>query len=196
VISVKFSNTINNDIRKLMFGSADRVVKATAKGLWDTGKGMRTQASTEIRSKLELKKSYLDKRIWIVFGNKKRNGKAYAGIVIKANRPISLGSGLKKKPKQTPEGVTYILRKGKETLIPSAFGPKITKLHGSIYVRATKARKPLMVKQYVDLFLDMDANAVVHRVSQYANSNVAEHIKRRLNEINLREQGKIKRKIK
>jgi len=192
MIEVKFSKTINNDIRKLMFGSADKVVKATAKALWDTCTEMRTQASSEIREKILIKKNKLDKRIMRVFGSKKRNGKAYAGVVIKANRPISLGSGLTRKPRQTKAGVTYEAKKGKKVLIPSAFGPKITKLHNSVYVRTTKARKPIMIKQYIDLFLDMDAGAITHRISQFAGTRVQHNLKRRLNELNLREQGKIK----
>ncbi len=188
MITFKYEKLSEQKIRKAMFTSADKIVKATAGAISDTTRNLRTLASKEIRAVLNLEKKAVDKRIQRIFINK-----FSGGIRIKTNRPISLSNLTRAgKPKQRKSGVSYVLRKGQTTLIRSAFGPKITKLHGSVYVRTGKDRKPLSIKQYKDLAQDMYSQGVVSRLNRQASELMRKNLKRRFNLLKLREQGKVK----
>ncbi len=190
MITFKFDKLSERKLKAEFFGSADKIVKATGKALSDTTKQMRTIASTEIRKEILMAKKKIDRRIQRIF-MPQPGGNTIAGIRIHTGRPISL-SALTRKARQTKKGVTYEAKRGKKVLIPSAFGPKITKLHGSVYVRQGKTRLPIAIKQYLDLAGDWNAQATTTKVTIEAQSLFPKNLKRRLNELNLREQGKIK----
>lgn len=188
MIHLKYEKLAEQKLRKAMFSSADKIVKATAGAISDTTKNLRTEASKQIRAVFNLEKKAVDKRIHRVFISKNRGG-----IRIRTGRPISLSQLTRAgKAKQRKIGVSYVLRKGQTTIIRSAFGPKITKLHGSVYTRVGKGRKPLSIKQYKDLALDLHALNIVSRLTNSANEFMRKNIKRRLNLLRLREEGKVK----
>jgi hypothetical protein len=189
MITFRFNKLEAEKVRKAMFTSADKVVKATAAAISDTTKSLKVVASSEIRKELNIKKKAVDKRIQRFFINK-----LSGGIRIRARRPISLSNLTREgKAKQTKKGVEYKLYQSRPKIfIPSAFGPKIIKLSRSVYVRAGKARKPLNIKQYTDLAQDMHSQGVVSRLNREANELMRYHLKRRFNLLKLREQGKVK----
>jgi len=143
-IRVHYNKSNDQAIRKLLFSSANKVKKATGIAIARSTKAMRAQASKIIREDVNLSKRIVDNRIKRFFLTQTRGG-----ISIKDKPQISLKLF---KPKQTKRGVTYKPRKsGGKVLIPSAFGPTISKLGRSVYVRTGSKRKPLTMKKYFNL---------------------------------------------
>lgn len=185
MINFKFEKLAERKIRKAMFTSANLLEKATAQSINDTTKSMRSKASMEIRKHLNLTKSSVDKRIQRFFINR-----MHGGIRIRLGRPISLSNLTRPgAAKQRKHGVSYRLYKDRTTFVRSAFGPKIAKLSGSVYVRVGKERKPLAIKQYKDLAQDMYAQGVISSVKRQASEIMRKRLKANMRAVRL---GKLK----
>lgn len=172
MINFQFNKQTERKMRSWFANAATAHQKAIARAVNDTTKSLRTLASSEIRKTINLKKQAIDKRIHRFFINR-----FSGGIRIRLNRPISLAN-LTRKARQTKVGVSYQLYKGSATVIPHAFGPKISKLHNNVYVRQGAGRKPLSIKQYKDLAQDMHSQGIIAKLNRQANEIMRAKLKR------------------
>lgn len=185
MINFEFKKLQERELKAKIWKYGSAIEKAEAAAVSDTTKQLRTRASVMIRETLNLTKKRVDAGIQRIMINR-----LHGGIRIKHHPHISLRHF---KPKQTKAGVTYKVHKGgAPTLIPSAFGPKITKLHKSVYVRNSKSRFPIHIKKYWSLAQDFRSQGMISRAMREASDLLRNNLKRRLNLMRLRAEGKVK----
>lgn len=115
---------------------SDGVLKARLSANYKTAKQATTQAKREIRSVYNIKAKYLNQNIKTHRGSASNH----------AAKITATGQGIRLKAfgaKQVKTGVSVQVKKGNRKIIKHAFGPKIPRLGGNVFVRSGKERLPI-----------------------------------------------------
>ena len=140
IITIKVDEAKLAEVQGLLAHVRGGMGKALAGAVNDTAKVVKTEISSDIRERVNIKKKDIDPHI--VINPRATPRLPSAKIRLSRSERLSLkyfGA------RQTKKGVRYrISKSGGRSRIPSAFGPDIPRLGGHVYRRTGKPRLPII----------------------------------------------------
>lgn len=162
-----------------------KVERAAASALKKVAQQARTEASSSIRERFNLKKGDVDKKIEVKQGRQDRS--ALTATLYITGRGISLTyfgakerrgpkvisrkgiKVLKRQPKGAQGVQVKIMKDGKVTSLPNAFIATMKSGHVGVYIRPGKGRTPIIEKGLVSIPTLFQQKTVMERVEQRIN---------------------------
>lgn len=162
-----------------------KVKKAAASALKKVAQQARTEASSAIRERFNIKKGDVDKKIEVKEGRQDRNnltatlyitGKGisltYFGAKERRGPKVISRKGikvLKRQPKGAQGVQVKIMKDGKITTLPHAFIATMKSGHVGVFIRKGKGRTPIIEKRLVSIPTLFKQKTVMERVEQRIN---------------------------
>lgn len=169
-------------VQSRLKGVVTDIKKATAGGINDTTKQIRTQASQEIRTTLNVRKKDLDRYMVRRFASRD----SLTGVLKIRDVELPLKAF---RPRQTKKGVNVRIRKGASMQhYKSAFGPKIKRLGGHVYKRRGSRRLPIDKLPGVQLVDEIKAGGTIRKIRRGIKRRLTTNIDRRVKRSILRRQ--------
>jgi len=167
--------TIKTNIRKfvtILEKETKLQNKALVAALNKTARQARTAASKAIREDYNITATDLNKKDYK--SKQERLGTEKASEKKMIAKVVGRGAGLPVKyfkAKQVASGVSFSLRKGKRKIIKSAFGPKIPRLGGNVFLRETEKRLPIKLLYTTGVANMLGQKNVSAKTRAYISSN-------------------------